>query len=320
MPDHLPLPLSTLALGTMGFGETIDARDAARMVSLAIDSGITVIDTANVYADGEAERILAPLLRPIRESVIVATKVGLPHADTGDVAPLSGEGVRRAVRGSRERLDLDHIDILYLHVPDRSSTFHDTVQAVGELIQAGTIAAFGVSNHAAWQIAAIIQACDDLGVGRPVVAQQMYNLVARRLEDEYAEFAIWAGLHTTVYNPLAGGMLSGRHLAGARPSGRFADSKLAGAYRDRYWNDAVLHVAQELADLARSTGLTPTELAIRWLLGRSEADSILLGSSKVEHLTANIASGSRGPLPHDVAAAATAMTQPLLGSMPAYNR
>ncbi|MER7786733.1 aldo/keto reductase [Streptomyces sp. NPDC097640] len=318
---HVPVPLSRLVLGTMTFGDTADRATAAAMVDAALDAGITGVDTANGYAGGESERILAELLPGRRDRVVLATKAGIPHPDQGEHAPLSPEGLRAALDGSLERLGTDHVDLFYLHQPDRATPLAETLAAVAEFVQAGKVLALGVSNFAAWQIAELNRVADEVGAPRPVVAQQLHNLLARRVEEEYTEFAAVTGLRTMVYNPLGGGLLTGRHSFEQAPAGgRFGDSKLAAMYRDRYWNEDLFRAVADLTRIAADAGLPLTDLALRWLLSRPSTDALLLGGSKVEHLKANIAAAAAGPLPADVLAACDEVGARLRGPMPAYNR
>ncbi|MBD3003493.1 aldo/keto reductase [Streptomyces sp. 5-10] len=318
---HVPVPLSPLVLGTMTFGDTADRATAAAMVDAALDAGITGVDTANGYAGGESERILAELLPGRRDRVVLATKAGIPHPDQGEHAPLSPEGLRAALDGSLGRLGTDHVDLFYLHQPDRRTPLAETLATVAEFVQAGKVLALGVSNFAAWQIAELNRVADEVGAPRPVVAQQLHNLLARRIEEEYVEFAATTGLRTVVYNPLGGGLLTGRHRFDQVPAGgRFGDSKVAAMYRERYWNEEVFQAVTDLTRIASGAGLPLTDLALRWLLSRPSTDALLLGGSKVEHLKANIAAASEGPLPADVLAACDEVGARLRGPMPAYNR
>ncbi|KAK1185706.1 aldo/keto reductase [Streptomyces sp. NBS 14/10] len=321
---HVPVPLSRLVLGTMTFGDTADRATAAAMVDAALDAGITGVDTANGYAGGESERILAELLPGRRDRVVLATKAGIPHPDQGEHAPLSPEGLRAALDGSLKRLGTDHVDLFYLHQPDRRTPIADTLATVAEFVRAGKVLALGVSNFAAWQIAELNRVADVVGSPRPVVAQQLHNLLARRIEEEYTEYAAYAavtGLHTMVYNPLGGGLLTGRHSFEQAPAGgRFGDSKLAAMYRERYWNEDLFRAVTDLTRIGSDAGLPLTDLALRWLLSRPSTDALLLGGSKVEHLKANIAAAAAGPLPADVLAACDEVGARLRGPMPAYNR
>ncbi|TDE34881.1 aldo/keto reductase [Nonomuraea mesophila] len=300
-------------LGTMTFGDTVDAATAGRMLDLALDAGVSGVDTANGYAGGAAEEILGGLLRGRRDRVVLATKAGIPHPDAGEHAPLSPAGLRASLEGSLRRLRTDHVDLFYLHQPDRATPLEDTLGTVAELVAEGRIGALGVSNHAAWQIAGIAP--------RPAVAQQLYNLLARRIEDEYAEFALSSGLRTMVYNPLGGGLLTGRHRFGQAPeAGRFGDSRLAEMYRRRYWNAGLFEAVEELGAIARTAGMPLAELSFRWLAGRPVVDAVLLGASSPQQLAANLDALAAGPLPVDVAAACDAVGEALRGPMPAYNR
>ncbi|WP_396934855.1 aldo/keto reductase [Mycolicibacterium sp.] len=313
--------LGPLVLGTMTFGDTVDADGAAAMLDVALDAGITHIDTANGYAGGESERMLADLLRGRRDRVALATKAGMPHPDAGEHSPLSAAGLRASVEGSLSRLQTDHVELFYLHQPDRAAPLTETLSTVAELVAEGKIGALGVSNYAAWQIAELNHVADTVGAPRPVAAQQLYNLLARRIEDEYAEFAAVTGLTTVVYNPLGGGLLTGRHSFDADPTeGRFGDSRLAQMYKQRYWNAAIFEAIEALAVIADKAGIPLTELALRWLVSKPATGPILLGGSKVGHLQSNIAALAQGPLAEDVVTACDEVGAALRGPMPNYNR
>ncbi|WP_328828178.1 aldo/keto reductase [Streptomyces ureilyticus] len=315
------VPLSRLVLGTMTFGDTVDASSAADMLDAALDAGITGVDTANGYAGGESERILAGLLPGRRDRIVLATKAGIPHPDQGDHAPLSAAGLRAALEGSLKRLGTDSVDLFYLHQPDRATPLPETLTTIAEFVAEGKIRALGVSNYAAWQISQLVRTADELGAPRPVVAQQMHNLLARRIEEEYVEYAAVTGLRTMVYNPLGGGLLTGRHRFERPPeSGRFGDSKVAEMYRRRYWDERLFTAVEQLSTIAEAAGIPLTDLALRWLLDRDSTDALLLGGSSTTHLMANITAADNGPLPPDVTAACDEIGKALRGPMPAYNR
>jgi aryl-alcohol dehydrogenase-like predicted oxidoreductase len=306
MPE---LDLTSLVLGTMTFGDTVDFDGAAAMVDAALDAGITHIDTANGYAGGESERILARLLAGRRDRVTLATKAGMPHPDAGDNSPLSPAGLRSSVEASLKRLDTDYVDLFYLHQPDRATPLADTLSTVADLVSEGKIRALGVSNFAAF------------GAPRPIVAQQLYNLLARRIEEEYVEFAAVTGLITMVYNPLGGGLLTGRHSFDANPAdGRFGDSRLAQMYKERYWNTAIFDAITQLSVIADKAGIPLTELALRWLVSKPAAGPVLLGGSKVAHLQSNIAAVAKGRLDDELIDACDEVGSALRGPMPNYNR
>ncbi|WP_235999357.1 aldo/keto reductase [Qaidamihabitans albus] len=315
------VPVSGLVLGTMTFGDTVDADGAKRMLDMALEAGISAIDTANAYVGGWTEEILRPLLAGRRDRIVLASKAGMPHPDAGDESPLSAAGLRAAVEGSLRRLGVEYLDLLYLHQPDRSATLHDTLGEVAALVAEGKVRALGVSNYAAWQIVRLGAVADEVGAPRPAVAQQLHNLLARRLEEEYAEMALSSGLRTMVYNPLGGGLLAGRHRFDEQPrDGRFGESRLAEMYRRRYWNEQLFEAVTELGRIAGEAGVTLVELALRWLLSRPTTDAVLLGGSRPAHLESNIAYLARGPLAADVVEACDQVGARLRGPMPAYHR
>ena len=311
--------VSTFVLGTMTFGDTASEAEAAAMLDAALAAGVTMVDTANGYAGGATETILGSLL--VDRSVAVATKAGIPHPDAAGHAPLSAKGLTLSVEGSLRRLRRESVDLLYLHQPDRSTPLSETLSTVAELVSRGLVGALGVSNFAAWQIADVISTASRVGAPSPVVAQQLYNLLARHLETEYAEFAGVHDLHTMVYNPLGGGLLTGRFSRGSEPSGgRFGESRLAEMYKARYFNDALLGASERLGALASAAGLSLVELSFRWLFSKDVVGSVLLGASRLSQLEANLALATAGPLPDDLVAACDAVGAELFGPMPAYNR
>lgn len=313
--------LPPIVLGTMTFGDTVDERVAAEMIDASLELGVTAIDTANGYAGGASETLLGELLKTRRDQVLLATKAGIPHPDADGAAPLSRDGVRRCLEASLRRLQTSRVDLFYLHQPDRSTPLEETVGVVGELLAEGKIAAWGVSNYAAWQIVELRRIADSAGIARPVVAQQLYNLLARRIEEEYVESALVAELATVVYNPLGGGLLTGRHTFEERPEhGRFGDSRVAAMYTDRYWNADLFAAVGELGKHAESEGITLAELSLRWVAGRPGVDSVLIGGSRTEHLRSNIAALRAGALSTAVLDTCDAIGARLRGPMPPYNR
>lgn len=221
----LRIPMSRLVLGTMSFGDTADEAATTAMFETALAAGINSIDTANGYARGTTEGLIAPLVKRYRDDIVLATKAGMPHPDAGDNSPLSPAGLRASVEGSLRRLDVEVIDLFYLHQPDRATPIAATMDTIAALRAEGKIDRIGVSNYAAWQAFEVVREAERVGIPGPVVGQNVYNLVARRMEDEWFEFAGIYGLTTMCYNPLAGGLLV-RRPDGEGPS-RFTGSVLA---------------------------------------------------------------------------------------------
>jgi aryl-alcohol dehydrogenase-like predicted oxidoreductase len=310
-----------LVLGTMTFGDTVDEAAAGLMLDTARDAGVTWIDTANAYVGGTTETMLGRLLAGRRDQVVLASKAGMPHADAGGLPPLSAVALRASVEASLRRLGTDRLDLFYLHQPDRLTPLDETLSTVASLVAEGKVLSLGVSNYAAWQIGDVERVADAVGAPRPVVAQQLCNLVARRLDDEYLEFASVHRIETMVYNPLGGGLLTGRHRFDERPTdGRFGDSALAEMYTKRYWDAGLFAAIDRLSDVAAEAGVTLVELALRWVAYRPEVGSVLLGGSRASQLRDNVAAVAAGPLPDDVVAACDEVGRSLRGPMPPYAR
>lgn len=314
-----PVPLTPAVLGTMNMGDTTDAATSERLFEAALDAGITGIDCANGYARGTTEALIAPWVKRHRDRIVLATKAGMPHADAGEDPPLSPRALRSSVEGSLRRLDVDRIDLFYLHQPDRLTPIRATMETIAQLHAEGRIGAYGVSNFAAWQALDVIRVADELGIPRPVVGQNVYNLIARRVEDEWVEFASTHHLATMCYNPLAGGMIARPPQEGAAPA-RFETCALAEMYKKRYWTDELVGATTSFARVAEEAGLPMYELALRWLIGRPGVSSVLIGANRVSQLRANIDALGKGPLPADLVEACDVVSSPLKGVMPAYNR
>ncbi|GAA3592120.1 aldo/keto reductase [Agrococcus terreus] len=326
-PTAAPEPIAVPAavLGTMTFADGADAATSRELLRVALDAGVTWLDTANQYAAGLGEPLVGELLRELpaeqRDRLVVATKVGQPDPELGEASQLRPEVVRRSVERSLERLGAERLDLLYLHKPDRTTPLADTLAEVAALHREGKVERLGLSNFAAWQIAQAIETASAVDAPRPVIAQQMYSAIARRLDDEYAELAVEAGLATVVYNPLAGGLLTGRYrFDTAAGEGRFGSFGNAAQYRDRYWDERNFAAVERIAAIADDAGMPVAEAALRWTLSRPVVDGVLVGGSKPAQLRQNLAAIARGPLPADVAAAIDAVGDELRGPMPAYGR
>jgi aryl-alcohol dehydrogenase-like predicted oxidoreductase len=267
----------------MNFGKRTPAAESERIIRRALERGITFFDTANVYADGESEKILGRALRGVRDRVQIATKVGVGRLG-GKPEGLTRATILRAVDESLARLGMDHVDVYYLHVPDHATPIEESLLAMEEVRAAGKIGALGVSNYAAWQI---LDMMSHPGTPRPVISQVMYNLLIRQIETEYVAFTRRHPIHTTVYNPLAGGLLTGRHKrTGETEKGsRFDKNRM---YQGRYWSDRFFDLVDAYRAVAEAEGLSLIELSYAWLAGQPHVDSILVGPASIEHLDAAI--------------------------------
>jgi aryl-alcohol dehydrogenase-like predicted oxidoreductase len=309
-----------LTLGCMNFGARTPEDESRRILRRALDAGLTVLDTANAYNGGESERVLGRALRDLppaqRAELKVHTKVGMARVD-GRPEGLSPAAIRRAADASLERLGVERIDVYYLHTPDRDTPIEDTLGAMAELARAGKIDEIGVSNYASWEILEMSALCDGLGARRPKISQVIYNVLVRQIEIEYLRFAARYQLHTTVYNPLAGGLLGRRLDPGQPPPGsRFATNPM---YVGRYWTEAMHGAAAALRAAAEAHGRTTVELAYGWLRERPGVDSVLVGPATVGHLDDALAAWAT-PLPAELIAAADAVHAQLAGTDARYAR
>jgi aryl-alcohol dehydrogenase-like predicted oxidoreductase len=280
-----------LFLGAMNFGKRTPEAESKAIVARALELGILHIDTANAYGDGISETIVGQALRGKRDKVTIATKCGFGRT-AGKPEGLSRARIREAIDGSLSRLGTDWVDVYYLHVPDHRTPIDETLDAVAELLDAKKILAWGVSNYAAWQILEMLHKADARKMARPVIAQQLYNVLIRQLDVEYFAFARAYELFTTVYNPLAGGLLSGKHSRdGSTQSGsRFDKNRL---YQGRYFTDAMFDRVDALAKVAAEEGMTVLELSYAWLAQAPGVDSILVGPASVKQLDDGVAACAR---------------------------
>jgi aryl-alcohol dehydrogenase-like predicted oxidoreductase len=323
--DHISLPgvdtpLTRIVLGTMSMGDTADAAASEEIFEAAMAAGVTGVDCANGYASGTTEALIAPFVKRHRDHIVLATKAGIPHQDSQGLPPLSRKALLASVEGSLRRLQVEYIDLFYLHQPDRQTPLEETLGAVAELHRSGKIRALGTSNYAAWQALDVIGTGERVGAPAPVVAQNVYNLLARRIEDEWVEFARTHGLLTMCFNPLAGGLLAGLADRAGVPARYGETSSLAEMYRKRYWLPEFVEAARALEVIAVEAGLTPAQLGLRWLVSQPGAGAILIGGDRVAHVHSNLAALAEGPLPGDVLAACARVSDPLKGPMPPYSR
>jgi aryl-alcohol dehydrogenase-like predicted oxidoreductase len=282
------LLVGRLVLGTMTFGEQLDEAASAAVIHRARELGVTMLDTANGYCDGRSEEIVGRVVAPFRDEVQIATKVGAATVERPAGTPrIDAASIERELEGSLRRLGTDHVDLYYLHMPDHVTPIEESLEAMDRAVRTGKVRNVAMSNHPAWAMAEAVHVARANGWAPPVAGQPLYNLLARRLEDEYAACSAHHGIADLVYNPLAGGLLTGKHRGAAAPDAttRFGMRQM---YRDRYWNEAQHAAVERLGEVADAAGVTIIALALRWLLMRSEVTGIILGVSSLAQLEANV--------------------------------
>ena len=259
------LKVSKLWLGTMMFGDRTDEAEASRIVSATRAAGLNAIDTADVYAGGESERITGRLIAAERAHWVLATKLGNVTGPGPNDRGLSRRHMMRAVDASLQRLGTDWIDLLYLHRDDEDTPQEETVATMGRLIADGKVRHFGVSNFRAWRLARLVELCRASGVPQPIACQPPYNAMTRQIEVEVLPACAHYGLGVVAYSPLARGVLSGKYLPDAAPP---ADSRAARNDRrlmQTEFRPESMQLAQQVLAHARARGRTPTALALGWV-------------------------------------------------------
>ena len=276
------LEVSPICLGTMMFGDRTDANAAQAIVDAAFAAGVNFIDTADVYTKGASEKIVGQAIRAHRSHWILATKVANSMTAKPHDGGLSRRWILRACDDSLARLATDYIDIYYMHKDDPDTPIAETVGAIGDLIRAGKIRYFGISNYRGWRIAEMVSECEAQGVSLPVVCQPYYNLLNRMPEVEILPACDHYGIGVAPYSPLARGVLTGKYAPGAKPP---EDSRAARKDRrmmETEFREESFVIAQKLAEHAKATGRSPTQFAMAWTWANSIVTSVIAGPRTIE--------------------------------------
>ena len=313
------LKVSRASFGTMPFGKQADQATSTRMVGQCLDAGVNFFDTANMYNLGRAEEALGQALGPRRAHVVLASKARYRMGEAPDDAGLGRAAIRKALEASLKRLGTNYLDLYYLHWPDYETPIEETLEAMDEAVRSGKVRYPAISNYAAWQVAEIFCIARKLDYRPPHVSQPMYNLLARGIEDEYVPFAKRFGVSLVVYNPLAGGLLTGKH---SREKGPIAGTRFDSnpLYLGRYWHEDYFAAVDELRTVAADAGKSLVELALQWLLGQEHVDSVILGASRPEQLAENLKACQGGRLDAATLARCDDVWKRLRGITPKYNR
>jgi aryl-alcohol dehydrogenase-like predicted oxidoreductase len=271
------LKVGKLWLGTMMFGDQTSEAEAASIVSAARDAGVNAIDTADVYAGGESERITGRLIQADRDRWVLATKVANPMGPGPNDRGLSRRHIVAAVDASLQRLGTDRVDVLYLHREDASTPLAETLAAVAHVIERGKVHHFGLSNFRAWRVAQVAELCKTMGIAQPIVCQPPYNAMSRQIETELLPCCAHYGLGAVVYSPLARGVLSGKYTPGAAPPEGSRAARNDPRILQTEFRAESLALAARMAEHARRRGLTPTQLALGWVWNNQLVNGVIGG-------------------------------------------
>jgi aryl-alcohol dehydrogenase (NADP+) len=279
------LEVSIICLGTMMFGDRTDAATSQKIIGSAFDAGVNFIDTADAYAKGASETIVGPAIAANRRRWILATKVGNVMTKKPHDGGLSRRWIVHACEDSLKRLATDYIDIYYLHKDDTDTPLDETIEAVGDLIRAGKIRYFGVSNYRGWRIAEVVALCAELGVPRPVVCQPYYNAFNRMPEVEILPACDYYGLGVVPYSPLARGVLTGKYAPGTEAPAESRIGRKDQRMMETEFRAESLAMAQTIKAHAGKKGLTATQFALAWVLNNRIVSAVIAGPRTFEQWT-----------------------------------
>jgi aryl-alcohol dehydrogenase-like predicted oxidoreductase len=275
------LRVSEICLGTMMFGDQTDAKESANIVDYALEHGVNFIDTADVYSKGESEKIVGACIKSRRDDWVLASKLGNAMTDAQNTQRYSRKWMIRALEDSLKRLNTDYIDVYYLHRDWEHDSLEEPVRAMGDLIRAGKIRDFALSNFRGWRIAEVVHLCDAMNVPRPIGLQPYYNLLNRMPEVEILPAAGNYGLGVVPYSPIARGVLTGKYVPGEKPA---ADSRVGRGDKrilQSEWREESLAIAQTLGAHAASKGTTLLAFAVAWVLANKHVSSVIAGPKNV---------------------------------------
>ncbi len=261
----------------MMFGGRTDEPTSARIIASAADSGINFIDTADVYNGGVSEEITGRAIKADRARWVLATKLANAMGEGPNERALSRKWVMQAVEASLKRLGTDYIDIYYLHKEDHDTPLEETVRAMGDLIRAGKIRYFAVSNYRSWRVAEICNLCDRLGIDRPVASQPYYNAMNRMPEVEHLPACGYYGLGVVSYSPLARGVLSGKYDPKAPPPKDSRAGQNDRRIMQTEWRPESLRLAQKIKAHAEGRGMTAGQFALNWVLNNRLVTAAIAG-------------------------------------------
>ena len=286
--------VSVVGLGTNNFGARCDYDESKAVLDEAIEQGITLVDTADIYSDGTSEEFIGRALEGRRDAVFVATKFGKPMNDNPSGSRGSPEYVRWAVEGSLRRLRTDVIDVYQMHEPDPSTPVEETLGALDELVREGKVRFIGSSNYSPAQIEEADTIARDRGLTRFVAAQNEYSFVKREAEDDLLPLCDSLGIGMLPYFPLASGLLTGKHPLGQVPTeGRLAGREIPAERWER---------VAALQRYAEERGVTLLDVAIGGLLAMPAIVSVIAGATKPEQVRANVKAGAWEPTHKDIEA------------------
>lgn len=284
------LKVSEICLGTMTFGHGTDQAEANRIVDLAFDAGVNFFDTANTYGNGESEVLLGNALKGRRRDVIVATKFFNPTGSNPNSSGMSRVHIMQAIEDSLRRLQMEYVDIYYIHHVDVETPLEEMLRALDDLVHQGKVRYIACSNYEAWRLMEALWISDTKGLARFECYQPQYSLVVRDIEEEIIPVCQHKGLGVVVWSPLGGGFLTGKYKPGERTAAG-TRSEEGWAYPQRYFAANADETLAELLQIAQELGRSPAQVANRWVLEQPAITSAIIGARTVAQARDNMLAG-----------------------------
>ncbi len=305
----------------MTFGREADEATSFAIMDWFVEQGGSFLDTANVYNAGESEAIIGRWMkaRGNREKLVVATKVFGQMGEGPNEGGLSRINIQRAVDASLRRLSTDVIDLYQIHRWDPTVPFEETLDALDDLVREGKVRYVGCSNVRAYQLLRCLEWARSTGRSPFISLQPAYNALNRAIEAELLPLCAEEGIGVMSYNPLAGGMLTGKYRKGKElPAG--ARLEAFQFYHDRYYTDQALDIAERFLEAARARGATPAQLALAWVLGEPRVSAPILGARSLEQITDSLKGMEIALTPEERAAIPAIPSSRWVGQDPVYDR
>ncbi len=276
------LKVSPLCLGTMMFGDQTDQATSASIVASAREQGVNFIDTADAYSKGGSEQVTGQCIATDRHWWVLATKLGNRMSERPNEHGYSRPWMLRETEASLKRLGTDYIDIQYMHLDREFDDLEEPLRAMDDLIRAGKIRYWGISNFRGWRIAEVNRIADGLNMQRPVVCQPYYNLLNRMPEVEILPACSHYGLGVVPYSPIARGVLTGKYQPGAKPDASSRAGRNDKRMMQTEWREESLMVAERLAGHAAARGISLAQFAVAWVLANPLITSVIAGPRTLE--------------------------------------
>ena len=284
------LKVSAICLGTMTFGNQVDEIEAIKIIESTLAAGVNFFDTADAYAEGRSEEILGKALKGQRHSVVLATKVANRTGPGANDIGLSRKHIMKAIEESLCRLETDYIDLYYVHLPDYDTPIEETLRALDDLVHQGKVRYIACSNFRAWQLCKSLWVSDLHNLARFDCIQPPYNLITRDIEYELLPLCASEGVGVCVYNPLAAGLLTGKHDPDKPPAEgtRFTLERMGPMYYERYWSATNFEAVARLGQIARECGRSLPQFSLAWVLNNETITSTICGATSLKQLEENL--------------------------------